>query len=70
MGLKGSIQVIPFEAKHFLCFVGKSSPLVLLNILRGIDPMVRIFNLEALLVHQANKTCLRSYATIARSRVI
>lgn len=31
--------------------------------LRDIDPMVRIFNLEALLVHQANKTCPRSYAS-------
>ena len=40
-----------------------------LNMLRGIDPIVRIFNLKALLVHQANETCPRSYATIARSRV-
>lgn len=40
-----------------------------LNMLRDIDPMVRIFNLEALLVHQANETCLQSYATIARRRV-
>ena len=29
--------------------------------LRDIDPMVRIFNLEALLVHQANETCPRCY---------
>lgn len=28
--------------------------------LRDIDPMVRIFNLEALLVHQANEACPRS----------
>ena len=27
--------------------------------------MVRIFNMEALLVHQANETCRRSYATIS-----
>ncbi|XVF30220.1 hypothetical protein REPUB_Repub16aG0038900 [Reevesia pubescens] len=27
--------------------------------LRDIDPMVRIFNLEALLVHQANERCPR-----------
>lgn len=40
-----------------------------LNMLRDIDPIVRIFNLEALLVHQTNETCPRSYATIARSRV-
>lgn len=31
------------------------------NMLRDIDPMVRIFNLEALLVHQANETCPRSF---------
>ena len=31
-----------------------------LNMLRDIDPMVRIFNLEAPLVHQANETCPRS----------
>lgn len=38
--------------------------------LQDIEPMVRIiFNLEALLVHQANETCPRSYATLARSRV-
>lgn len=31
-----------------------------LNMLRDIDPMVRILNLEAPLVHQANETCPRS----------
>ena len=31
MGLKGSKQVIPFEAKHFSSFVGKSPSLVLGN---------------------------------------
>ncbi|KAK1548091.1 hypothetical protein QYF36_004923 [Acer negundo] len=49
------------------CF--RSIRFLQLNMLRDIDPMVRIFNLEALLVHQANETCPRSFATFARSQV-